>query len=111
MEHTPQQLTRRMILSQVNGIFDPLGLVSPFVVNAKILLRRVTDQSAGWDDPVSETDRNEWARFFYEMFQIRKIKFMRSIRPNDAIGNPILVLFSDASTEAFGACAYVRQIN
>jgi hypothetical protein len=108
IDHIPQQLTRRMILSQVNGIFDPLGLVSPFVVNAKILLRRVADYSAGWDDPVSEADRNEWAMFFHEMFQIEKIKFVRSIRPANAIGNPILVLFSDASTEAFGACAYVR---
>ena len=42
------------------------------------------------------------------MFHIEKIKFMRSIRPEDSIRNPILVLFSDASTEAFGARAYVR---
>ena len=108
LEGTPTQLTRRMILSQVNGIFDPLGLVSPFVVNAKILLRKITDQKAGWDDPISEKDRNEWTAFFYEMFQIEKIKFARSVKPENAVGNPVLVLFSDASTEAFGACAYVR---
>lgn len=108
LEGTPIQLTRRMILSQVNGIFDPLGLVSPFVVNAKILLRKITDQKAGWDDPISEKDRNEWTAFFCDMFQIEKIKFARSVKPENAVGNPVLVLFSDASTEAFGACAYVR---
>ena len=29
----PSNLTKRMVLSQVNGIYDPLGLVAPFVIN------------------------------------------------------------------------------
>ena len=107
-ENVPEQLTRRMILSQVNGIFDPIGLASPLVVNAKILLRKVTNQSAGWDDPVSERDRNDWIKFFHEMFEIERVKFARSTKPMNAIGQPTLILFSDASEEAFGACAYVR---
>ena len=34
--------------------------------------------------------------------------FERSLTPADAIALPILCIFSDASNEAFGACAYVR---
>ena len=37
----PNVLTKRMILSQVNGIFDPLGLISPYVIKAKIYLRKL----------------------------------------------------------------------
>ena len=40
----PQILTKRQILTQVNGIFDPLGLLSPFIVKAKILLRKLWGQ-------------------------------------------------------------------
>ena len=32
-------LTKRMILSQINGIYNPLGLSGPFSVRAKILMR------------------------------------------------------------------------
>ena len=34
----PLILPKRMLLSQVNGIYDPLGLISPFIIKGKILL-------------------------------------------------------------------------
>ena len=73
-----------------------------------MLMRRMTIQGAGWDDPVPETDRNEWIKFFNEMFEMEKITFNRSTKPDKTVGKPVLVLFSDASKEAFGACAYAR---
>jgi len=42
------------------------------------------------------------------LFVMEDIVFQRSTKPPTAIGEPSLVLFSDASEEAFGACAYVR---
>tara|TARA_B110001454_G_scaffold196478_1_gene199376 strand:- start:542 stop:6220 length:5679 start_codon:yes stop_codon:yes gene_type:complete len=108
-KEVPAKLTRRMILSQVNGIFDPLGLLSPFVVKAKIMLRKLTtEENAGWDDPITEQQRSNWCNFFQEMFDCESIEFNRSTKPENAIGLPVLVIFSDASKEAFGACAYVR---
>ncbi|KAL9967197.1 hypothetical protein ACROYT_G025375 [Oculina patagonica] len=37
----PKTLTKRLILSQVNSVYDPLGLASPLIVRAKILMRRL----------------------------------------------------------------------
>ena len=37
-EIPPQQLTKRMLLSQINSVYDPLGLAGPFTVRAKTLL-------------------------------------------------------------------------
>lgn len=34
-------ITKRMILSQINRIYDPLGLASPVTVRAKILMRQL----------------------------------------------------------------------
>ena len=39
--NTSKILTKRIILSQVNSVYDPLGLASPLTVRAKILMRRL----------------------------------------------------------------------
>ena len=104
----PTILTRRMILSQVNGIYDPLGLATPYLVQAKLLLRELTVAKSGWDDSIPEIQRQEWLDFFRKMFSLDNISFNRSIKPDSAQGKPSLVLFSDASKQAFGACAYIR---
>ena len=46
--------------------------------------------------------------FFDEMFDVETIAFKRCVRPKGAVGNPMLIIFSDASESAYGACAYIR---
>ena len=44
------RLTKRTILSKVVTIFDPLGILSPFIVRAKILLQELWSKGLDWDD-------------------------------------------------------------
>ena len=107
----PECLIKRMILSQINGFFDPLGLVSAFIVKAKILWRKLwMGETKDWDDPISPELQSEWCSFFKEMFIIEKIKFERCTKPPNATDNPpILILFSDASINAYGT--HQKNIN
>ena len=41
-------------------------------------------------------------------FRWKNITFQRCIQPEEATGDPILVLFSDGSENIFGTCAYAR---
>ena len=106
----PQQLTKRIILSQINSVYDPLGLAGPFTVRAKILLRRFwgTEPKLDWDDPIPEENQQSWSIFFNDLIDMNQIRFTRCLKPMDAIGDPILIVFSDASADAYAACAYVR---
>ena len=106
----PQQLTKRIILSQINSVYDPLGLAGPFTVRAKIILRRLwgTEPKLDWDDPIPEENQQNWSIFFNDLKDMNQIRFTRCLKPMDAIGDPILVVFSDASKDAYAACAYVR---
>ena len=107
----PIALTKRMVLSQVNGIYDPLGLATPFTAKAKILLRKLCGsnmKNLDWDEPIPDEFRKEWIDFFRQLFQMENITFQRCIKPEEAIGDPILVLFSDGSENIFGNCAYAR---
>ena len=46
------KLTKRIILSKVAGVFDPLGLASPFTIRAKILLQDMWTKGLNWDEPI-----------------------------------------------------------
>jgi hypothetical protein len=48
--HIPPILTRRLVLEQTMRIYDPLGILSPFLLKAKILLRETWALKPGWDD-------------------------------------------------------------
>ena len=43
----PTSTTKRSILSKINGIYDPLGLIGPFTLRAKILMRTLWTQKKG----------------------------------------------------------------
>ena len=104
----PSSLTRRLVLRQVMSIYDPLGLLSPFTLKAKLLLRKTWELRLGWDEPMPENLQSEWRKFFVNMFQIESIKFERVLRPVEACHSPWLILFSDGSELAYGFVAYVR---
>ena len=54
----PEILTRRMVLSQIASLYDPLGFAVPVLLQAKILMRSMItrshtgDNEIDWDDPL-----------------------------------------------------------
>ena len=103
-------LTKRTVLSQIARILDPIGFAAALLVRAKIGMQRLWQQGLDWDQELPSASREEWIRFFQEMGDLNHVTFERSLTPVDAIALPILCIFSDASNEAFGACAYVRWL-
>jgi hypothetical protein len=55
--------------------------------------------------------RIEWVNFFKELFGLENLRFQRCVQPENAIGDPMLVVFSDGSNIAYGACAYAAPHN
>ena len=104
-------VTKRMILSQVNSMYDLLGLAGPFTVWAKILMRHLwaTSKKLDWDDPITDDNKQQWSAFFKELpAEINQVNFERCLKPSDAVCNPVLIISCDASEDAYGSCAYVR---
>ena len=108
------KLSKRSVLSQISGIYDPLGLLTPFTLSAKIMMQKLwkgNENELGWDDVLPKHIAVKWIEFFDDMFEVEKLSFQRCIKPSNAVGQPMLILFSDASEEAYGTCAYVRWEN
>ena len=112
---TPNPLTRRGLLSQVAGLYDPIGLVTPAKQKGAILVRKAFQEGGGgkltretWDKPLSEGLREEAIQLFEEYVQLGQIKFHRSLTPDDWKGKPWGITFSDGSDKTYGAVMYLR---
>ncbi|KFD60490.1 hypothetical protein M514_27326 [Trichuris suis] len=103
--------TRRQLASAVAKFFDPLGLVAPFTLEAKLIMRDACDDSKGWDDTVSRALVQRFRRWADDLRFIRQLKIPRwyGIRIDTSMLQ--LHVFADASTIAFGAVSYIRMIN
>ena len=60
-----------------------------------------------WDDPLPEEHKRDWVKFFSDLFGKNNTKFERCQKPPNVIGDPSLVIFSNGSDSAYGACAYM----
>ncbi|XP_028176820.1 uncharacterized protein LOC114364741 [Ostrinia furnacalis] len=99
-------VTKRIILSVISQIYDPLGLLSPVIIIAKILLQRLWLCKLGWDDSVPNDICNEWHNFINTFQCLQNIRIPRHVRePHSKYTD--LHIFTDASQDAYGACAYV----
>lgn len=47
-------VTRRGILSATSSVYDPLGLVCPFILPAKKIMQDLCRENYGWDEPVPQ---------------------------------------------------------
>ena len=90
-------LTKRMILSKVARIYDPIGL------------QHLWQLGIGWDQELQLAIQDQWTRLFQEMMKLNEVSFPRGLFTIGANEDATLCIFSDASREAFGSCAYIRQ--
>ncbi|XP_049294164.1 uncharacterized protein LOC125769473 [Anopheles funestus] len=98
--------TKRSILSNIARMFDPLGLISPIVVRAKIMMQELWLQKAGWDDLVPDSICKKWENIQQDWPLISGFKIDRyALLPGSKLQ---LHTFCDASEAAYGACIYVR---
>ena len=107
-EGIPEQLTKRLVLQQVMSLYDPMGLVGPYILLAKILLRKTWLLKLEWDDPLPSSHREDWIKFFKDLFLLEHMDIPRCLRPKGVDGKPWLIILSDGSELAYGCAAYIR---
>ena len=103
-----KSLTQRSVLSLVSKVFDPIGLVPPFTVGARFLLKdiwRVSGQH--WDEELPKDTVVRFLEWIVELHKLAEITIPRSY----FFGNfehLELHIFGDSSQEVFSAVAFLR---
>lgn len=113
---TPDPLTRRELLSQVSGLYDPVGLTTPVKQKGAILVRRAFQEAKPkcstvrdtWDLALSEKLREDAISLFEEYAELSKVKFPRALTPVSGPAKPDAITLSDGSDHAYGAVLYLR---
>ena len=105
--------TRRIILSIVAAIFDPLGWLSPFTLIGKSILQSLCRKGIGWDDSVGNELTKQWREWTEQFVDVPSIKMSRYYFPDGfgPIAEKELHHFSDGSTKGYGQCSYIRARN
>ncbi|XP_055542889.1 uncharacterized protein LOC129728467 [Wyeomyia smithii] len=103
-------LTKRKVLSQMSSLFDPLGLIGPTIIRAKIIMQTLWKHHLDWDIPLPLPFEEEWTEYQQDIPHLEHLRV-----PRAALQFPYQCLeihgFCDASQLAYGACVYLRSID
>ena len=108
---TTSNITKREILQESSKIYDPLGLLTPVTIRAKILLQELWKNNFSWDEPLPPEIQKKWLTLSKDLETATQTQFPRRYFPSSSTWpfNTTLHIFVDASIKAYGAVAYVSN--
>ena len=102
-------VTKRTILKWSSSIFDPLGLISPVTISAKLFLQQLWQEHLEWDTELGEQLYKSWNQIASDVVQATQMPFPRQFIIFSPTTETTLHIFADASPKAYGAVAYLQQ--
>ena len=70
--------TKRGVLKRVAMVFDPMGLVTPYVLRAKHLLQQLWALKYDWDERLTGAELRAWEAWLSEFKDLELIEIPRS---------------------------------
>lgn len=104
-----RRVTKRTILSEAARLFDPLGLLGPLMMVAKLILQDTWQTNVDWDESLPQDLHERWLAFKQQLAVIQELCVSRQVKFSTRTRNIQLHGFCDASQRAYGACVYVRN--
>ena len=105
----PANFTRRNCVGKVAEIFDLLGKITPITAGMKLDLSKLCNRKLHWDDTIPDDLKAVWKSNFEMIMEIKKLRFIRTIIPEDAANLEIETIdTADASHSLVCAAIYAR---
>lgn len=106
-------LTKRGLLSTIGAMYDPLGIVSPFMLKGRLIMQDLCRMNLGWDELVPKGHKEEWEQWKGSLKELSGISVDRCVKPANfgSIVSSQIHYFSDASEKGYGSVAYLRLCN
>ena len=115
------KITKRIVVAQIYGIYDPLGLMSPVTIKFKIILQELSGMKKeevnakgkkrdkyDWDTCVDGDMGAKCKEMLKEIVGMEDVTFPRSVKPRGAEERPELLGWWDGGDPASAAVTYLR---
>ena len=102
--------TKRTVLKAVASTFDPLGLISPFVILGRILIQDLwAVPELDWDTSIPDNLQTRWLEWLNQLFELTKIQIPRWVYLTyENMDSAELHVFCDASENAYATTVFIR---
>ena len=102
-------LTKRNLLKIVSKFYDPLGILSPIVLQMKALFQEVCVEGSDWNELLQEKFQKTWRRWLLELQECHEITIYRSLYKEieEEVVSYHLHGFGDASKTAYCTVVYL----
>ena len=99
-------ITKRMLVSNISKIYDPLGALNCWSISLRILIQEAWKESKEWDVPLSEKLMSSTRKLTNESHSSEVIlpRFCSQVTEES-----IVYIFCDASMQAYSAVVYLRN--
>ena len=108
------RITKRSVLSLLARVFDPMGFVLPFTVNARHLFQDIWRLGLDWDDEVPTEMQKTFKTWLAGLSVLKGVSIPRRYFEtswSECKDEVELHAFGDASLMGYGACVYlVRRV-
>ncbi|XP_058816702.1 uncharacterized protein LOC131679977 [Topomyia yanbarensis] len=103
--------TKRDVLRVVMSLFDPLGLISFFLIHGRILMQDIWASGADWDDYINAELFQRWRKWvellpLFNTLRIQRCYFTEAT--SETYASLQIHVFVDASESAYSCAVYFR---
>ncbi|XP_058819112.1 uncharacterized protein LOC131681975 isoform X2 [Topomyia yanbarensis] len=105
--------TKRIALRIIMSLFDPLGLLAPFLIHGRMLIQDLWRLNLGWDTEIANREYEKWRQWVHLLPGISSLEIPRCYFGNahsNLYESLQLHVFTDASELGYGCAAYFRVL-
>ena len=102
--------SKRSILKAGARFYDPLGIISPIIIQAKLIFQKLCRLKTDWDANIPDDIREEWTEFMEDLKKHSCIIIPRYVgyKLSNVLSDIELHGFSDSSQTAYSAVVYAK---
>ena len=70
-------MTKRALLSLISSIFDPLGILTPAIIESKQIIQLLWQRKIDWEDPLPLDIKIRWKNWLINLTKINDVSLPR----------------------------------